>query len=246
MDRGTAIQMAYLSLSKKYLFILACYLVVGYFGFGKAFRIQDKNSSLSDNLHDVFWSIITPLSTVILSFFAFEWLWRNGIMRFPEKRSLTETIFYFSLFFLLADYLKYWYHRINHHPFLYRHIHYIHHKNHTPTALTSMAEHPIQAIIGRFVTNTLAQVLVPIEFAWLQAYFIFATIHDTNRHMGIDPIGAMLGKLGLQKWIVSSAHHDLHHSEVNTNYAFFFSFWDVLHKTYDPKTDELVRSLPRR
>ena len=138
---------------------------------------------------------------------------------------------------LLAEAHFYWTHRALHaSPFLYRHVHKVHHESRDPNPLSGISFHPIESAI--YFSSVLCGVaLLPMNVelyhAWRIALFVF-------------PIPGHIG-LGTRHWTLEwlSFNHYLHHTKTHCNYGGFV-FWDRLcgtdYATWQAARDEAART----
>jgi len=115
----------------------------------------------------------------------------------------------FAFYSVVADLWFYWTHRLLHHPYLYKHIHSIHHRWTYPMPIRTLYCHPIEHILA----NASALIIGP--FIWkggqntIMLWTVLATFNAVLSHSGID--------LG---WpIFTAKKHDIHHRILNSNYG---------------------------
>ncbi|MFI4954536.1 MAG: sterol desaturase family protein, partial [Gammaproteobacteria bacterium] len=140
-----------------------------------------------------------------------------------------------SLF--LFDTWFYWFHRLIHHKFFFRYVHAWHHYSSTPTVWSNNSD--------SFLDNCFLQsywLLAPVVLPFSPLVFLI--------HKAFDQITGMLGHAGYEysgklalypSPLLSTTHHDLHHSAIRCNYATHFSIWDRLMGTLHPNYDQLFR-----
>lgn len=156
------------------------------------------------------------------------------------------------LYFIVADFLHYWIHRLMHLPFLWR----IHMWHHSPKQMSWLAG---------FRTSLLDATVV--NFAFIIAWPLLGSVGDSTRIV-LLLIGLLLNDWmhlnirfrldTLGKFLVTPRYHHVHHSTDETHYtknlASIFPIWDRLFGTYqnpDSIEKELAfginekRSLPR-
>jgi 4-alpha-methyl-delta7-sterol-4alpha-methyl oxidase len=137
-------------------------------------------------------------------------------------------------FAYLDDVLFYAAHRTLHTPWLFRHVHAIHHRIRTPWAITGHYSHPLEYVI----TGSLALVgpaLLGSHVGVLWAWIALRQWEAAEGHSGYDfpwsPTRLFPGSDGAR-------HHDAHHAKVTGNYAGFFAHVDkllgTLSRGYEP------------
>ncbi|MBW3564841.1 MAG: sterol desaturase family protein [Acidobacteria bacterium] len=144
----------------------------------------------------------------------------------------------FILFWLVADFLGYWIHRLQHTSPLLWAFHRIHHAPEEITFLTSNRNH----VFDQFIANAIMFVPILIlgvpKTVWIPM-LIAHSLLESLQH------AALAWKFGpLYRVVVSPLFHNLHHSadenEYNGNYAKILSVWDFVFGTAVDR-DELPR-----
>jgi len=134
--------------------------------------------------------------------------------------SMTDDFFFYLL--------HRWWHN---NPTLYRRIHKIHHKAHTPVPIEYIYVHPLEWFMGLtgvvigFVTLTLVDGGLSV---WtFLAYSLLRQLHELHIHSGL--------KSTLGQWLPlwgTTEHHDQHHAKPTLgNYASTYTLWDRVLKT---------------
>lgn len=135
----------------------------------------------------------------------------------------------FVVFFVAADFIDYWHHRLMHTRWLWP-IHSVHHEQRDVTAFTVMRKHIGEAVLSTVPVIALADLIgnAPADPMW---FFVIHYALSAATHSGLR------WRYGPFYWIlVSPLFHSAHHSideEVSAhNYGNFFSFWDLLFGTH--------------
>lgn len=140
---------------------------------------------------------------------------------------LTEFLLDLVLYFLLGDFVSYWWHRIEHEMRWYmKKVHYVHHFDQPPLSIwTAMVVHPVEgfSVFAFFHIYGIVFDIHPLTFA-VAAFSMTAVTMIT--HCGY--------KLPVYDWIfATAAGHDLHHANRKpTNISVVFSICDRLFGTY--------------
>ena len=147
------------------------------------------------------------------------------------------TIFWMLLFcFLVDDAWQFWNHYLLHTPFLYRHVHKIHHEFKAPFALVSNYFHPIELFsnsVGSFIGPfLLLHYYGDMHILTFYLWFIMRFIMNAEIHLGYQfpwSLTSLIpGHGGIQ-------YHDYHHKNFDGNYSPGLVFWDYLCGTRHPK-----------
>ncbi len=143
---------------------------------------------------------------------------------------------------LLFDTWFYWFHRLIHHPKLFRKIHRWHHRSRTPTVWANNSD----ALLDNLFCQSywfFAPILLPAPTALLVAHKIYDQITGMLGHAGYEYAPGRLS--AKPSPMIGTSFHDLHHSTFVYNYATHFSIWDRLMGTIHPDYDQLVTSFPK-
>ena len=129
------------------------------------------------------------------------------------------------LFFVyLDDGLYYLFHRLMHRPFWFRHVHGVHHRVHTPWAITGHNMHAFEYVATGLIA-TPGPALLGVHLVTLYLWVIFRQWEAAEGHCGYDlPFSPT-------RWLPLSdgaLHHDFHHARVRGNFGGFLPVWDRL------------------
>ncbi|CAG8473429.1 8577_t:CDS:2 [Paraglomus occultum] len=141
----------------------------------------------------------------------------------------------FVIAMFVVDSWQYFFHRFLHNnPFLYRHIHSVHHRLYVPYAFGALYNHPLEGFVMDIVGAGLAFKLTGMTTREGMAFFSFATMKTVDDHCGyalpFNPLQLIFGN--------NAAYHDIHHQSYGIKKNFsqpFFTVWDRLLGTYMEK-----------
>lgn len=141
--------------------------------------------------------------------------------------------------FICLDALLYFQHRLSHKVSLLWRLHRVHHADTEMDVTTANRVHPLESVWLTFLRVSLC-VALGIPLIVLIFYQIALNIVSIFNHANIRfaaPVERVVNKL-----LVTPAMHETHHSahphDLDTNFAFVFSFWDRWFGTYK---DQAVR-----
>lgn len=147
----------------------------------------------------------------------------------------------FSIFF--HDTYFYWMHRAVHHPFLFKHVHRIHHLSRDPTPWAAFSFHPIEAVL-EIGFLPLLLLLMPLPQFTLLILSLWMIVFNVLGHLGFELFPRHLLQSPVLKWINTSTNHNMHHSYYNCNYGLYFNIWDRLlktnHRKYEATYEEVT------
>lgn len=138
---------------------------------------------------------------------------------------------WFLIYFVLADFLKYWYHRICHEVEFLWQIHKFHHAATEFVVITGNRIHPVERILQNILVFA-PLALLGLTVETYLGILILASFIDKLQHSSIDWNAGWFGKYVF----FSPVGHRIHHSEEeehwDKNYGDFFVIWDKMFGTY--------------
>ena len=155
--------------------------------------------------------VVLPVS-LLLSWRALEWLTDPLEAEWPSFANVCAQL---AIFFIADDTAFYVYHRGLHaSPWLYLHIHKVHHRFTAPFAWTAYATNPVEFVL-QAAGSALPLLLLRPHFGVLLVWLVVRQVPGVLDHVGFA-------------WWPFARFHDLHH-EVNTgNFASVFPLLDDL------------------
>jgi sterol desaturase/sphingolipid hydroxylase (fatty acid hydroxylase superfamily) len=160
-----------------------------------------------------------------------------------ESSTMLVRVLFTIFFFVAYDFGRFVMHCLLHDVPLLWEFHKIHHSAEVLTPLTTYRAHPVELLLmawGPIVTtglvvvafNAIAPGAISIYFflGWHVLFFAFNLV-DNLRH---SPVWLSYGP-AVGRWLVSPAHHQLHHSyepqHLGCNRGFELAIWDRLYGT---------------
>lgn len=141
--------------------------------------------------------------------------------------SLSFVSFQVFAYFLIEDFVFYWGHRALHTPYLYKHVHSIHHHHAAPFGIAAEYAHPFEVLFLGTATLTGPLLFTPHLFT-LYVYLALRCIQTVECHSGYD------FPWSLNRWfpLYGGAYfHDHHHRIHSGNYSSTFIWVDALFGT---------------
>ena len=201
-------------------------------------KIQKRLPKLSDYGRDIMYSLIsvTIFATVALLTFYYAGEYTQRYYDF-DQYGWGYFILSWVLMFLIHDTYFYWMHRAMHHPFLFKHVHLVHHKSTNPSPWTAYAFHPLEGLLEAMIVPIIA-FTIPTYGSSLGYFFLFQIIYNVYGHLGFELYPKGIHKTWIGKYINTSVAHNLHHDKFHGNSGLYFLIWDRWFGTIRTDYDE--------
>ena len=196
--------------------------------------VKGRQFTLGGQVRDnMFWT----LGSGVLIWTGYEvilfWALANGYV--PLLSMETHPVWFVAIFLLIPIWESFYFyciHRLIHIPVLFRHIHYLHHRNINVGPWSGMSMHPLEQII--FLGSVLIHFLVgahPVHILFhLQYYFLTAMTTHTGYH------GLLIRDRNRLR--LGTFHHQMHHRYFECNYGSLEVPWDKWMGTFHDGTVE--------
>ena len=146
------------------------------------------------------------------------------------------------LFIYVDDLLFYWMHRAMHAPWLFKRVHFVHHKIYTPWAVTAHYMHPLEYVLTASLM-LLGPMVLGVHVVTLWCWIVVRQWEAAEGHSGYD---FPWSPSRLLPFSDGAVHHDFHHAKVRGNYAGFLRLWDRVFGTYARDYgDDLAKRAPQ-
>jgi len=189
-------------------------------------KVQKSLPKLTDYGRDIMYSMISVsiFATVGLMVFYYG---SDYTLRYNniEKYGQAYLVFSWVLMFIVHDTYFYWMHRAMHHPFLFKHVHLVHHKSTNPSPWTAYAFHPLEGFLEALIIPIIA-FTIPTYGNSLGYFFLFQIIYNVYGHLGFELYPKGFHKTWIGRYINTSVAHNLHHDKFHGNYGLYFLIWD--------------------
>lgn len=138
-----------------------------------------------------------------------------------------------QLVFLVVGFEAYYYaiHRLLHTRTLFRRVHAVHHRSQSPTLLSALSWHPVEAtLIAGFLPAAMAAVELHVAAITLASTFLSASI--ALAHCGHEIFPRAITRIPILRWYVTPLVHDAHHARSDVNYGASLNLFDRLLGTF--------------
>ncbi|WP_299410022.1 sterol desaturase family protein [uncultured Roseobacter sp.] len=184
--------------------------------------VSGRQFTLGGQVRDnMFWT----LGTGVIVWTAYEavlfWALANGHISMISWDA--NPVWFVAIFFFIPVWESFYFyiiHRAIHIPFLYKHVHYLHHRNINVGPWSGMSQHPIEQMI--FLGSVFIHLLIgahPLHIIFhLQYYFLTAI----TTHTGFQ--GLLVNDKN--RLALGTFHHQMHHRYFECNYGSLEIPWD--------------------
>lgn len=147
------------------------------------------------------------------------------IYRRPDEFGWTWLVLSLPALLLWHDVYFYVTHRLLHTPWLFRHVHGVHHRSRNPSPFAAYAFHPVEALINGLVTP-LALLVVPVHGLVLLAFALHQIVRNAHGHLSVETMPRGFVRHWFWGRFTTTTHHHLHHETARGNYGLWFTWWD--------------------
>ncbi len=216
----------------------------GRFKFNPRFPSEVKSRQFwfrSQNVENILRTFLYGVTVWTLSAALMLWAWAN---MWGNWLSFAEAPIYLAIVALFVSFLHqahfYVIHRLIHTPWLYKHVHAIHHKSVNPSPWSSLAMHPFEHVL--YFASVFWHVLLPSHPLIALYQLHKAGFGAIPGHIGFEKI-----EFGEDKAIDAHAYgHYLHHKYFEVNYGDGLVPFDKLFGTYHDGTPEADAAMRAR
>jgi len=212
-------------------------------------KIQQKYPENKQMLTEIKYSFLTFLvfSSVVV---AIRFVTINHILETKVYKSFGEhSVLYYvlSTIFLIAYHDTYFYfaHRLMHKPWMYKHVHGVHHLSKDPTPWAAFAFHPLEALVEIAFVPMIIFIL-PLHFSSLLILSMWMIVFNVMGHLGFELFPQGFIRNGFVNWVNTSTNHNMHHKYITSNYGLYFNVWDKLLKTNHAKYETTFNEVTTR
>ena len=213
-------------------------------GQGKALKFDHRDQAKSNRLwnfsnqvHDnMFWS----LTSGVAQFTAFQvvtmWGMANGY--FPTVTFAANPVWFLLAFVLIpiwSAFHFYWVHRLLHVPFLYRHVHSLHHRNVNIGPWSGFSMHPVEHLL--YLSSLCIHWIIASHPIHLIFHVIYQGPGAAMTHTGYEDL---LVK-DKRRLALGTFYHQLHHRYYECNYGNQEMPWDRWFGTFHDGSDSATK-----
>ncbi len=208
-------------------------------------RDQTKGSrlwSFSNQVHDnMFWSLTSGVAQLTVFHVLLLWLMSNGWI--PAMTFAEHPVWFVLALLLLpiwSAFHFYWVHRLLHVPFLYRHVHALHHRNVNVGPWSGISMHPVEHVL--YFSSLAIHLIVPSHPVHMIFHVIYLGPGAAMTHTGYENL-LLRDK---RRLALGTFYHQLHHRYYECNYGNQEMPWDRWFGTFHDGTEVATRQTRAR
>ena len=197
-------------------------------------RIQPRHATSADWRREIGHSLQT-IVIFALSTMATVALNHNGMLPITmHAPGIGIAVLEFVAIVVAHDAYFYWMHRGLHTRALFRRAHLLHHKSRSPTPFAAYSFAPLEAV-AESLFLPLFLLIVPFHAPVVVAFLLHQMARNVLGHSGHELLWSGFTDHPATRWLTTTTHHDLHHSEGRYNYGLYFTWWDRMMGTEHPQ-----------
>jgi len=185
---------------------------------GKNNRLWSFSDQVKDN---VFWSLTSGVGQLTVFQCVVLWAMANG---YAPVITFSENPVWFVLAIMVlpiwSAFHFYWVHRLLHVPFLYTHVHSLHHRNVNIGPWSGLSMHPVEHLL--YLSTLLIHLIVPSHPIHLVFHVMYQGPGAAMTHTGYEDL-LIRDK---RRLALGTCYHQLHHRFYECNYGNQEMPWD--------------------
>lgn len=215
-------------------------------GWATRHRIQPRIPAAAELRHEFVSSLITIGAFTVAMTATILLIRADAINVLMTHPPLWLALVEFGAMVVAHDAYFYWIHRGLHDRRLFRRLHMTHHKSRSPTAWAAYSFAPVEGFLhAAFVPLFL--LCVPAFHGFVvMAMLLYEIIRNVIGHSGHEFAWSGFTRSRWTRWITTTTHHDLHHSQGACNYGLYFTWWDRWMGTEYPQYHDAFEAVVRK
>jgi sterol desaturase/sphingolipid hydroxylase (fatty acid hydroxylase superfamily) len=194
----------------------------------------NKLWNFSNQVHDnVFWSLSSGVLQLTMYQVVIMWLMANEYV--PTINLTSNPILFVAGLVLLpiwSAFHFYWMHRLLHLPFIYKHVHSLHHRNVNIGPWSGLSMHPVEHLL--YLSSLLIHFVFPSHPILVYFHVIYLGPGAAMTHTGYEDL---LVK-DKRRLALGTFYHQLHHRYYECNYGNQEMPWDRWFGTFHDGSDD--------
>ncbi len=203
---------------------------------------ENRTFKFGDQIKDnMFWSLTSGVAQVTVIQAISLWLMANGYI--PTITLNSNPILFCAIIVALpiwSAFHFYWVHRLLHVPFLYTHVHSLHHRNINIGPWSGFSMHPVEHLL--YVSSMCIHWIIPSSPIHIAYHVMYLAPGAAMTHTGYEAL-LIKDKRQLE---LGTFYHTLHHRYYECNYGNQEMPWDRWFGTFHNGTEEDTRETRNR
>ncbi len=204
--------------------------------------VKGKQFTLGGQIRDnMFWTLGSGVGFWTAYEVLMFWAMANGYA--PVLTWAANPIWFVVLFLLIPvweSFYFYWIHRLLHVPFLYKHVHALHHRNINVGPWSGLSMHPVEHLI--FLGSVLIHFIAAAHPVHILYHMQYLTLTAATTHCGFA--GILMKDENRLK--LGTFHHQMHHRYFECNYGSLEVPWDQVFGSFHDGTAEMNERMQER
>ena len=201
-----------------------------------------RQFTLGGQIRDnMFWTLVSGVTIWTAYEVLMFWALSNGYA--PMLTWAAHPVWFVLMFLLIPaweSFYFYWIHRLLHVPFLYKHVHALHHRNINVGPWSGLSMHPIEHII--YLGTVLIHWVVAAHPVHILFHLQYYTLTAVTTHTGFE--GLVVKDENRLK--LGTFHHQMHHRYFECNYGSLEIPCDKLFGSFHDGTEEANERMKER
>ena len=194
----------------------------------------NKLWNFSNQVHDnMFWSLCSGVLQLTIYQVVIMWLMANEYV--PTINLTTNPILFVAGLVLLpiwSAFHFYWMHRLLHLPFIYKHVHSLHHRNVNIGPWSGLSMHPVEHLL--YLSSLLIHFVFPSHPILVYFHVIYLGPGAAMTHTGYEDLLVR----DKRRLALGTFYHQLHHRYYECNYGNQEMPWDRWFGTFHDGSDD--------
>ncbi len=181
----------------------------------REFTKKNKTFTFNNQVYDnIFWSIFSGVTTWTMYESFYFWGVSNNYL---ITVSFSDHPYQFFIWILILPFIRgvhfYFIHRLLHVPFLFKHVHKLHHRNINVGPWSGISMHPIENLI--YQSSPLIHFVIPSDPMIFVFHITYVCLNPAFTHAGFEKLVKDKSKI----LDAGDFHHQLHHRYYDCNYG---------------------------
>ena len=198
--------------------------------------------NFSNQVHDnMFWSLSSGVLQLTIYQVVIMWLMANEYV--PTINLTSNPILFIAGLVLLpiwSAFHFYWMHRLLHLPFIYKHVHSLHHRNVNIGPWSGLSMHPVEHLL--YLSSLLIHFVFPSHPILVYFHVIYLGPGAAMTHTGYEDLLVR----DKRRLALGTFYHQLHHRYYECNYGNQEMPWDRWFGTFHDGSDDETQATRTR